>query len=215
MGAELIGWQEKRKPRGQSGPGPIKHGMGVAIHKWGGGGGQDKKVACTINPDGSVELQDGDPGPRHGHPHGPGDHRRRGAGAQADGYHLEHRQLDVSARPGIRRLDDDAVDVAAVLRCRDEGPGRAVQEDRPGCQGEPGKPFAQGRPALGRGRAGDGLERRLPQAGHGARSRRPARSSRQLATGRRRPAASLPKSPSTSRPAWSRSRRSSPSRIRA
>ncbi len=58
MGAELIGWHEKRKPRGQTGPGPIKHGMGVALHQWGGGpGGQDKKVSCTINPDGSVELR--------------------------------------------------------------------------------------------------------------------------------------------------------------
>jgi xanthine dehydrogenase YagR molybdenum-binding subunit len=58
MGAELIGWSEKRKPRGRSGPGPIKHGMGVALHQWGGGPSQrDKKVSCTINPDGSVETQ--------------------------------------------------------------------------------------------------------------------------------------------------------------
>ena len=58
IGAELIGWSEKRKPRGRSGPGPIKHGMGVALHQWGGGPSQrDKKVSCTINPDGSVETQ--------------------------------------------------------------------------------------------------------------------------------------------------------------
>ena len=57
MGAELIGWREKRKPRGQSGPGPIKRGVGVALHQWGGGGAQDKKVSCTINPDGSVEVK--------------------------------------------------------------------------------------------------------------------------------------------------------------
>jgi xanthine dehydrogenase YagR molybdenum-binding subunit len=57
MGAELIGWKEKRKPRGQNGPGPIKHGLGVALHQWGGGGAQDKKVSCTINSDGSVELK--------------------------------------------------------------------------------------------------------------------------------------------------------------
>ena len=61
MGAELIGWSEKRKPRGRNGAGPIKHGMGVALHQWGGGGGQDKKVSCTINPDGSVETQDARP----------------------------------------------------------------------------------------------------------------------------------------------------------
>ncbi len=57
MGAELIGWREKRKPRGQTGTGPIRHGMGMALHQWGGGGAQDKKVSCTIHPDGSVELK--------------------------------------------------------------------------------------------------------------------------------------------------------------
>ncbi len=57
MGAELIGWREKRKPRGQSGTGPIRQGLGMALHQWGGGGTQDKKVTCTINPDGSVELK--------------------------------------------------------------------------------------------------------------------------------------------------------------
>jgi xanthine dehydrogenase YagR molybdenum-binding subunit len=57
MGAELIGWREKRKPRGQNGSGPIRQGMGMALHQWGGGGTGDKKVTCTINPDGSVELK--------------------------------------------------------------------------------------------------------------------------------------------------------------
>jgi xanthine dehydrogenase YagR molybdenum-binding subunit len=57
MGAELIGWREKRKPRGQTGTGAIRHGLGVALHQWGGGGTRDKKVSCTINPDGSVELR--------------------------------------------------------------------------------------------------------------------------------------------------------------
>ena len=61
MGAELIGWKEKRKPRGQTGTGPIRHGLGVALHQWGGGGTRDKKVSCTINADGSVELQDARP----------------------------------------------------------------------------------------------------------------------------------------------------------
>lgn len=57
LGAELIGWREKRKPRGQNGAGPVRTGLGVALHQWGGGGTQDKKVNCTINPDGSVELK--------------------------------------------------------------------------------------------------------------------------------------------------------------
>jgi xanthine dehydrogenase YagR molybdenum-binding subunit len=57
MGAELIGWRDRRKPRGQNGKGPIKRGLGMALHQWGGGGAQDKQVNCTINPDGSVELK--------------------------------------------------------------------------------------------------------------------------------------------------------------
>jgi xanthine dehydrogenase YagR molybdenum-binding subunit len=57
MGAELIGWKQKRKPRGQNGRGPVKRGMGMALHTWGGGGQRDKKVTCIINPDGSVELR--------------------------------------------------------------------------------------------------------------------------------------------------------------
>jgi xanthine dehydrogenase YagR molybdenum-binding subunit len=57
IGAELIGWHEKRKPRGQTGTGTVRHGLGMALHQWGGGGTQDKKVSCTINADGSVELR--------------------------------------------------------------------------------------------------------------------------------------------------------------
>src|SRR5262249_2783133 len=37
MGAELIDWRNKRRPRGQNGQGPIKHGLGMALHQWGGG----------------------------------------------------------------------------------------------------------------------------------------------------------------------------------
>ncbi|QEH32732.1 Xanthine dehydrogenase molybdenum-binding subunit [Aquisphaera giovannonii] len=60
IGAELIGWKERRKPRGQDGGGgPIKHGLGMGLHQWGGGGTMDKKVSCTINPDGSVEMKAG------------------------------------------------------------------------------------------------------------------------------------------------------------
>src|SRR5205807_583468 len=57
MGAELIGWREHRKPRGQTGSGPVRRGLGMALHTWGGGGTRDKQVSCTINPDGSVELR--------------------------------------------------------------------------------------------------------------------------------------------------------------
>ncbi len=57
IGAELIGWKAKRKPRGKNGNGPIKTGYGMALHQWGGAGARDKQVTCTINPDGSVELR--------------------------------------------------------------------------------------------------------------------------------------------------------------
>ena len=57
MGAELIGWRQKRKPRGQNGTGPIRHGLGMALHTWGGGGRPGSQVSCAINPDGSVELK--------------------------------------------------------------------------------------------------------------------------------------------------------------
>jgi xanthine dehydrogenase YagR molybdenum-binding subunit len=56
IGAKRIGWDD-RKPRGQNGKGPIKRGYGMALHQWGGGGANDKKVRCTINPDGSVEIK--------------------------------------------------------------------------------------------------------------------------------------------------------------
>jgi len=57
IGAELIGWKGKWKPRGQNGTGPIRRGLGVALHQWGGGGPPTNQVACTINSDGSVELK--------------------------------------------------------------------------------------------------------------------------------------------------------------
>ena len=57
IGAETIGWKENRKPRGQNGKGPIKRGLGMALHQWAGGGTQDKQVTCNINTDGSVELK--------------------------------------------------------------------------------------------------------------------------------------------------------------
>lgn len=56
MGADLIGWSN-RKPRGTNGKGPIKRGLGMALHTWGGRGVAGNQVSCTISPDGSVELK--------------------------------------------------------------------------------------------------------------------------------------------------------------
>ena len=57
IGAEAIGWKAKWHPRGKSGAGPVKRGLGVGFHTWGGGGTADKQVTVIIQPDGSVELQ--------------------------------------------------------------------------------------------------------------------------------------------------------------
>jgi xanthine dehydrogenase YagR molybdenum-binding subunit len=56
--AELMDWKRKWHPRGQSGSGPIRRGVGVSLHTWG-GGGHASNCACTIHPDGSVEVSIG------------------------------------------------------------------------------------------------------------------------------------------------------------
>ena len=47
---------EKAHLRGDKSPGPIKRGLGVSIHAWG-GMGHDSECDVTINPDGSVETK--------------------------------------------------------------------------------------------------------------------------------------------------------------
>jgi xanthine dehydrogenase YagR molybdenum-binding subunit len=53
--AQLMDWQKKWHPRGDKTPGPIKRGLGVSIHTWG-GAGHPSNCNCTIQPDGSVEV---------------------------------------------------------------------------------------------------------------------------------------------------------------
>ena len=116
MGAELIGWQREAQaarpdrhrpdpPRAGRGPAPVgrrrQPGQEGLLHD------QPRRLG---------RAQDRHPGHRHRRPDGPGDHRRRGPRPQADRHHLQHRQLDLPARPGLGRLDHDAVDVPAVLR---------------------------------------------------------------------------------------------------
>ena len=57
IASDLIGWKKNWRPRGQS-SGPVKRGLGLAIHTWG-GGGHRSTCSVTINPDGSVELKMG------------------------------------------------------------------------------------------------------------------------------------------------------------
>ncbi len=58
IASDLIGWKQNWHPRGQSGSGPIKRGLGVAIHTWG-GRGHMSTCSLGINPDGSVEIKMG------------------------------------------------------------------------------------------------------------------------------------------------------------
>lgn len=56
--AELIDYKAKAHPRGDKTPGPIKRGLGISIHTWGGMG---HPAACnvTLNPDGTVGVKIG------------------------------------------------------------------------------------------------------------------------------------------------------------
>ncbi len=56
--AELIAWKKSWHPRGDKTPGPVKRGLGLAIHTWG-GRGHDSNCDLTIQPDGSVEVKMG------------------------------------------------------------------------------------------------------------------------------------------------------------
>lgn len=54
--AEMIDWQKLWHPRGQSGSGTVKRGLGVALSTWG-GGGHNSQCRTNINPDGTVEVE--------------------------------------------------------------------------------------------------------------------------------------------------------------
>jgi len=53
--AELMEWKKHFHPHGKGGDGPVKRGLGVAIHRWGGRAG---KSSCTVkvHPDGGAEV---------------------------------------------------------------------------------------------------------------------------------------------------------------
>ena len=56
-GAKAFGW-DKRHPTGEGGRGPIKAGMGVSGHRWG-GGGRGAQVHCDITSDGGLVVKCG------------------------------------------------------------------------------------------------------------------------------------------------------------
>ena len=56
--AELSDWKKLWHPRGQSGSGAVKRGLGVAYSAWG-GNGHASQCRTVINPDGSVSVEIG------------------------------------------------------------------------------------------------------------------------------------------------------------
>ena len=58
IAAELIGYKNKAHLRGDPASGPIKRGLGIGIHTWG-GMGHPSECDVAINPDGSVEARIG------------------------------------------------------------------------------------------------------------------------------------------------------------
>ena len=58
IGADLMGWKEKWRPRGQNTSGNLARGLGLSIHTWG-GRGHASDCDLTIHPDGSVDVKMG------------------------------------------------------------------------------------------------------------------------------------------------------------
>ncbi len=55
---ELMGWKKNWHPRGDKTAGPVKRGLGLSMHTWG-GRGHNSDCDLTIHPDGSVEIKMG------------------------------------------------------------------------------------------------------------------------------------------------------------
>ena len=55
IAADMIGYKDKAHLRGDPTPGPVKRGLGISLHTWG-GAGHKSECTCTINPDGSVSI---------------------------------------------------------------------------------------------------------------------------------------------------------------
>ena len=54
IAADLMEWKERWRPRGSS-PGPVKRGLGLSIHTWG-GRGHASNCQVKVHPDGTVEA---------------------------------------------------------------------------------------------------------------------------------------------------------------
>jgi len=58
IAAEMIGWKQKWRPRGQNISGTAARGLGMSMHTWG-GRGHASDCDLTIYPDGSVDIKMG------------------------------------------------------------------------------------------------------------------------------------------------------------
>ena len=58
IAAGLINWKKNWHPRGDKAAGPVKRGLGLSLHTWG-GRGHNSACDLTLQPDGSVELKMG------------------------------------------------------------------------------------------------------------------------------------------------------------
>ena len=58
IAAELMGWKNKWRPRGQNISGNIARGLGRSLHTWG-GRGHESNCDLSIHPDGSVDIKMG------------------------------------------------------------------------------------------------------------------------------------------------------------
>ncbi len=54
--SELMDWGKKWHQRGDSGAGPVKRGLGLAIATWG-GGGHNSQCRAVIHPDGAIDIE--------------------------------------------------------------------------------------------------------------------------------------------------------------
>lgn len=52
----LMGWRQRWRPRGESGRGPVKRGLGLSLHTWG-GRGHRSNCDVTVHPDGTAEAR--------------------------------------------------------------------------------------------------------------------------------------------------------------
>lgn len=56
IAAEMMEWKKNWHPRGDKTEGPVKRGLGLSIHTWG-GRGHNSDCDLTLHPDGSVEIK--------------------------------------------------------------------------------------------------------------------------------------------------------------